>query len=310
MRVLVSGASGFIGAELRKKLEARGDSVVPVVRRQPGPGELGMDLSARSLDASKLPEALEGFDAVVHLAGAPIFSRWSHKRREEIMASRVTAGNLLARKLSSASSPPSVFVTGSAIGYYGDRGDELLDETAGPGTGFLADVCRAWEEAARPAAEAGLRVVAVRTGLVLGNGGTLKAQLPIFKAGLGGRLGSGRQWMSFISLEDEVRVLMRAMDDETVAGPLNAVSKEPVRNRDFTAELARALRRPGALFVPAPLLRLGLGRQLADELILTSQRVHPGVLERVGFSFTHPDLDSALSYALAGAAFTADRPAA
>ncbi len=299
MRILLSGSTGFIGRALAEALSARGETVVRL-SREPGPGEIGIDLERGRLELSRLDRAsLGGLDAAVHLAGAPILRRWSARQREAIMSSRVALGHLLARYLGGLEERPRVYVTGSAVGYYGDRGEELLDEESSAGSGFLADVCRAWEASAAPAAQAGIRTVAVRSGIVLGRGGALKAQLPLFRAGLGARLGTGRQWTSWISLEDEVGALLRAVDDERIAGPLNAVSPNPVRNSELTATLARLLNRPALLFVPAPLLRLGLGRGPADEMLLASQRVRPAVLERAGFAFSHPELEGALRAVLA-----------
>ncbi|MHB8244460.1 MAG: TIGR01777 family oxidoreductase [Acidimicrobiales bacterium] len=295
MRVLVSGTTGFIGTAVVDHLRRRGDVVVALTRRAPQVGEVGLDLAAGRLDTTRLPGGtLEGVDATLHLAGAPIIGRWTAKRREEIRSSRIAVGDLLARSIAVLERPPSVHVTGSAIGIYGDRGDDILDESSAPGAGFLAELCRAWEAAAAPATAAGIRTVAVRTGIVLGKGGALGAQLPLFKLGLGGRLGSGRQWLSWISLEDEVRAILFALDEASVAGPINATAGNPVRNSDFTAALARALHRPAALAVPAPALRLILGPGPADEMLLASQRVTPARLLGEGFEFRHTTLEEAL----------------
>lgn len=301
MRVLLTGSSGFIGTALAAALAARGDSVVPVVRGEPQKGAVVADVGAGLLDCSRLPDGtLEGIDASVHLAGAPILGRWTPRRREEIRSSRIALGSLLASALAKLERPPSVHVTGSAVGYYGDRGEELLDESCPPGDGFLAGLCRAWEEAASPAAEAAIRTVAVRTGIVLGKeGGALPVQASMFRFGLGGRLGSGRQWVSWISREDAVRAILHALDDTTLSGPLNLVAPHAVRNSEFTRALAAAVRRPAVLAVPAPFLRLALGGGTAEEMLLASQHATPTRLLENGFRFEQPDLSSALSAGLA-----------
>lgn len=299
MRILLSGASGFIGRELAKRLGERGDVVVPVTRRPPRPGEVGVDFAAGRLDCSQLPGGtLEGIDASVHLAGAKIATRWTSRTREEIRSSRVTLGHLIARSISLLERRPHVHLTGSAVGYYGDRGDEILDEGSSFGTGFLPDLCRAWEDAAAPAEDAGIRVVAVRTGIVLGRGGLLGEILPLFRLGLGGRLGRGRQWISWISLEDEVSALLHLLDDGNVEGPVNLTSPAPVRNAEFTAALGRVLHRPALLGIPAQALRLALGRGPADELLLASQRVEPRQLQASGFTFAVADITEAFAAAV------------
>jgi len=304
MRIAVTGASGFIGGALVRALKERGDDVYPVVRRPPGPGEVGIDLVGRRLDTSRLPDdGLEGIDAAVHLAGAPISTRWSAKHLEDMRSSRVAVGDLLARSLAALERPPGVLVSGSAVGIYGDRGDEVLDETSAQGSGLLADLCRSWEASTAPAAERGVRVVTVRSGIVLGGhggagGGILAAEVPVFKLGLGARLGTGRQWTSWVSLDDEVAVILRAVDDPGLAGPVNSVSPNPVRNSELTEAIAGALGRRARLGVPAAVLRLGLGRGAADELLLASQRVLPGKLSGVGYVHAFPDISGALAAAL------------
>ncbi len=299
MRVLLSGANGFIGSALADALRSRGDVVVPVTRRPSGPGEVGVDLGAGRLETSRLPGgSLEGVDASVHLAGAPIIGRWTTRRQEEIRSSRIALGELIARSLAALERRPAVHVTGSAIGIYGDRGEELLDESSETGSGFLADVCRAWEAAAEPAAAAGIRTVTVRTGIVIGRGGALGPQLPLFKLGLGGRLGSGRQWVSWISLRDEVGAILHALSDGGLTGAVNATSPNPVRNEEFTAALARALRRPAVLAVPAAALKLALGAGPAKEMLLASQRVRPSRLLGSDYRFAEPTLEEALATAL------------
>ena len=303
MRTLVSGASGFIGRALLDRLRQDGHDVSCIVRHDPRPGDVLFDAASRSLDASRLPGGtLDGFDAVFHLAGAPIpLRRWGARTRELIRASRVTTTLALARALAATDAPPPVLVCASAIGIYGERGEEVLDEQSAAGEGFLAEVCRAWEAAAAPARAAGIRVVAARTGLVLGAGGGLvKAQLPAFRAGLGARLGSGRQWQSWISLTDEIEALLHAAACDELDGPCDLVAPEPVRNAELTDALAAALGRRARLALPAPLLALALGES-AREMALASQRVIPRRLQETGFTHRLPDLHTTLVLATRGA---------
>ncbi len=295
MRIVVTGSSGLIGRALVSTLIANGHDTAVLVRRTAGRGEARWDPSRGQIDAG----ALEGADAVVHLAGAGIGdSRWTAARKEVILRSRVESTTLLSHTLATLSQPPSVLVSASAIGYYGDRGDEELTETSGPGTGFQAEVCRAWEGATAEAETAGIRVVHLRSAVVLSrHGGALGRQLVLFRAGLGGRLGSGKQWFSWISLRDEIGVILRAIEDASLAGAVNASAPSPVTNREFTKELARTLHRPAVLRVPPFALHIALGRQLADELLLGSLRVLPGRLADTGYSFQDPALESALSVA-------------
>jgi uncharacterized protein (TIGR01777 family) len=224
--------------------------------------------------------------------------RWTTAYRHEMRTSRVDSTRALAQTLAGLRRPPRTLVVASAVGIYGDRGEEVLDETSAPGTSFLADLCRQWEEAARPAAEAGIRVVHPRFGVVLGRGpGALAKMLPVFRMGLGGRLGSGRQWMSWISLEDTVAAILFALETPWLAGAVNVVSPNPVRNAEFTRALARHVHRPAVLPVPAFALRLALG-QMADEALLASARVIPAKLLSAGFKFAYPTLDGALAAAL------------
>jgi uncharacterized protein (TIGR01777 family) len=292
MRVVLTGASGLIGQALKARLDADGHETVVLVRRAPGPGQARWDPAGPSIDSG----ALEGADAVVHLAGAGIGDkRWTPARKAVILESRVQSTTLLCEALAGLTQPPSVLVSASAIGYYGDRGDEELTETSGPGTGFQADVCRAWEDATAAAEQALIRVVRLRSAVVLsGHGGALGRQLPLFRAGVGGRLGSGRQWFSWISLRDEVSVILHAMNETSVVGALNASAPHPVTNREFTRELGRVLHRPAVLAVPPVALRLALGRQLVDELLLGSLRVLPARLTESGFRFDDPTVDGAL----------------
>jgi hypothetical protein len=292
MRFVLTGASGLIGQALKARLTADGHETVILVRRAPGPGEARWDPPSSSIDS----DALEGADAVVHLAGAGIGEkRWTPAQKDVILQSRVQSTTLLCGALAHLERPPPVLVSASAIGYYGDRGDEELTESSGPGTGFQADVCQAWEEATAAAETAPIRVVHLRSAVVLsGQGGALGRQLPLFRAGVGGRLGSGRQWFSWISQRDEVSVILHAVKEASLVGALNASAPSPVTNREFTKELGRVLHRPAVLAIPPLALRLALGRQLADELLLGSLRVLPTRLMASGFRFEDPTVDVAL----------------
>ncbi len=293
--VAVTGASGFLGSALVPFLTAGGHRVRAVVRSEPGTGEVAWDPAAGRIDAA----ALEGVDAVVHLAGEGLATRrWSPAHREAVRSSRVEGTGLLAGGLAGLARPPAVLVCASAVGIYGSRGDEVLDEEAPTGTGFLADVGRAWEAAADPAREAGIRVVHLRFGIILSpSGGALATMLLPFRLGIGGRLGSGRQWMPWISLDDAVGVIHHAMLSDALAGPVNAVSPRPVTNAAFTRTLGRVLRRPTVATVPAPVLRLAVGA-MADEALLASLRVVPGRLQGSGYPFRHPELEAALRHVL------------
>ncbi len=273
--------------------------MIPLVRRR-APGGAWWDPAAGVMGDDAL-DALRSADAVIHLAGAGLGDRrWSADRRREIVASRVAATALLCRTLAGLERRPAVLVSASAVGFYGDRGDEELTEASAPGTGFLADLCRQWEDATTPAAEAGVRVVRLRSGVVLsGRGGALARQLPLFRMGVGGRLGDGRQWLSWITLADEVGVVLHALDHPSVEGPVNATAPSPVTNRAFTAALGRALHRPAVLAVPAVALRVALGSELASEMILAGQRVLPARVLGDGYRFVHPTLDVALAAVLA-----------
>jgi uncharacterized protein (TIGR01777 family) len=293
MHVVISGSSGLIGQSVVAALRARGDQVTALVRRPPAAGDAQWDPVAGSIDTC----ALDGSDGVVHLAGAGIGDkRWSAPRRAEIVSSRVQTTTLLAHTLAGLGHPPTVLVSASAVGFYGDRGDEVLTEESTGGTGFLADVCRAWEDATEPAGQAGIRVVRLRSGVVLASGGgALARQLPLFRYGIGGRLGSGRQWLSWITLADEVRAILHALDEPAVQGAVNATAPEPVTNRVFTRALGQALHRPSVLAVPGFALRVVLGPDLASEMVLAGQRVLPAKLTTTGFTFEEPRIDSALA---------------
>ena len=295
--VAVTGASGLIGTALTAALEKRGDRVVPIGRR-PTDGGVVWDPGARQIDET----TLDDIDAVVHLAGERIDGRWTATKKRRILDSRVEGTEVLAGALANLDHPPAVVVSASAIGFYGDRGDEELTEDSQPGTGFLAEVCERWEAAAAPIASPDTRLVLARTGIVCTpDGGALGRMLALTRLGLGGRLGNGRQWWSWITLEDEVRALLHLLDTP-VAGPVNLVAPGTCRNAEFVRTLARALRRPAVLPAPALALRAALG-EMANGLLLASARVQPVGLEDSGFSFRSPDLTSAIAELL-----SPDRP--
>ncbi len=291
MRVAVTGSSGLIGTALRRALDADGHQVIRVVRGAAEQGSIHWDIARREIDVA----ALEGLDAVVHLAGEGIGERrWTPEQKRKILDSRVQGTALLTEALSSLTDKPPVLVSGSAIGYYGDRGDEQLTETSGPGSGFLTEVATAWEGATAPAAAAGIRVANIRTGIVLDrDGGALARMASIAKVGLLGRLGSGRQWMSWLALVDEVRVI-RFLIDTDISGPVNATAPGPVTNAVFTKALGRVLHRPTVVPVPGFGPKLLLGGELATALLLEGQRVLPEVLLEAGFEFRYDDLETAL----------------
>jgi uncharacterized protein (TIGR01777 family) len=299
MDVAVTGSSGLIGSALGPALARAGHRMIPIVRSQSGgKGDaVRWDPDAGSIDAG----GLEGIDAVVHLAGENIgASRWNDAQKARIRDSRVRGTILLAQTLAKLAKPPKALVSGSGVNFYGDRGDEILTETSRSGTGFLADVCRRWEAATEPAQEAGIRVVHLRSGIVLsGGGGALDKMLTPFRFGVGGRMGSGSQWMSWISIDDEVGAIVHLLGEGAPAGPVNATAPNPVTNADFSKALGQALKRPAVMPVPAPALRLLLGREMADELILGSMRVLPTRLLDAGYAFSAPDVGPALQRMLA-----------
>ncbi|GHJ38115.1 TIGR01777 family oxidoreductase [Streptomyces sp. TS71-3] len=287
-RIAVAGASGLIGSALVRSLGSDGHEVVRLVRRAPrGPDEVRWDPERQEIDAA----GLTGCTAVVNLAGVGIGdSRWTEAHKKAMRDSRVLGTATLAEAMASLEEPPKVFVNGSAVGFYGDTGARAVDEGAPPGDGFLASLCVAWEEAAAPAQEAGVRTVFSRTGLVVsGRGGAWARMFPLFKAGLGGRLGDGRQYWSCISLHDEVAALRHLIDTEELSGPVNVTGPEPRTNREVTAAMGRVLHRPTLFTVPAPALRIALGELAGDTL--ASQRVLPAKLLESGFSFAFPDIE-------------------
>lgn len=295
MKIAITGSSGLIGSALRGRLAADGHQVVRIVRREAGTGEVRWDPTAGELD----PGALEGIDAVVNLAGAGIGDeRWSDERKRVLVESRTESTDLLARTIAGLDRPPTVLLSGSAIGYYGDRGDEQLTEESAPGGGFLSELCVAWEAATAPAEAAGVRTAHLRTGIVLSTaGGALAQMLLPFKLGIGGRLGSGQQWMSWISIDDHVRAVMHLLTAD-VAGPVDLTAPQPVRNEAFTKALGRELGRPTVLPIPRIGPRLLLGKELAETLLYESQRVLPSVLERSDFAFRHENIEDALAAVL------------
>ena len=293
MKVVVTGASGLIGSALAKSLTADAHDVVRLVRREPrAADERQWDPSGGDLD----PALMDAADAVVHLAGAGIGDkRWTEDYKQTILRSRVDGTTTIATAIARATDPPNVLLSASAVGYYGETGDEGADESSPNGQGFLADVVRQWEAATAAAETAGVRVVHARTGVVLSaEGGALGKVLPLFKLGLGGRLGNGQQWMSWIAIADHITALRFLLDRADLAGPINVTAPEPVRNRDYTKAIGRAVHRPALAVVPATALRVALGG-FADEGVLVSQRVVPARLEDAGFPFTYADIDSALT---------------
>jgi uncharacterized protein (TIGR01777 family) len=296
VRIALTGSRGLIGASLVPHLRSAGHEVTRIVRGKAHPDEVLWNPEEGTIEADKL----RGVDAVVHLAGAGVGDhRWSASYKNSILSSRVSGTTTLAEALSSLPHVPAVMVSASAVGYYGSRGDELLTEDSAAGTGFLADVCRQWESATAMAASAGIRVVTLRTGVVLSAaGGALKRQLPPFRLGLGARLGRGDQQLSWITRPDAVAAIAFLMERDALSGPFNLTAPHPVPNAEFTQELGRALRRPAKLFVPAAALRLVVGDEMTAEFLLASQRAVPERLLAAGFDFTDATLPGALVTAL------------
>jgi uncharacterized protein (TIGR01777 family) len=298
MIVAITGSSGLVGTALADALEADGHLVRRLVRRpvRDDEGEIRWDPAAGTIDAAEL----SGVDAIVHLAGESLAAhRWTEAAKARIRDSRILGTRLLCRTVAGLTSKPSVMVSASAVGYYGDRGDEPVDESSPPGRGFLAELCQQWEAETVPARDADIRVVNLRLGVVLSrNGGALAKMLTPFKLGLGGVIGSGRQYLSWITLDDAVRVIQFALSAAAVCGPVNAVTSEPVTNREFTKTLGRVLGRPTFFTMPAFAARAAFG-EMADEMLLAGVRVAPRALASAGFVFQHPQLEPALRHVLA-----------
>ena len=289
-RILVSGASGPIGAALVPALKAGGATVTRLVRSSAGgPDQIAWDPS-RPLS----PDLVSGFDAVIHLAGESIVGRWTAAKKRRILDSRTQGTGHLAEAAAKASPLPRVFISASAVGFYGSRGDEILREDSASGEGFAAEICRQWEAAARPAAKAGIRTAQMRIGVVMSaDGGALPEMLTPFRLGLGGRLGNGRQWWPWVSVRDVVGAIQHVLDHESLSGPVNTVAPNPVTNAEFTRILASVLKRPALFPMPAFAVRLLFG-EMGIELFLGSQRVEPAKLVASGYQFQHPELKNAL----------------
>jgi uncharacterized protein (TIGR01777 family) len=295
MRILISGATGMVGSALMRLLQLAEHQVRRLTRTKRQGDDVLWDPSAGQIDGN----ALECFDGIVHLAGENIASRrWNEAQKARIRDSRVQGTRLLCESLAKLEHRPKVLVCASAIGFYGNRGDEVLDESSPAGSGFLADVCREWEAATQPAGDAGIRVVNLRFGVILSpTGGALAQMLTPFRMGVGGRLGSGQQYMSWIMLDDAIGIVAHALTAESLQGPVNAVAPEPVTNLEFTKTLGRVLGRPTIFPMPASVARLALG-EMADALLLASTRVVPRMLEGSHYKFRHPQLEHALRHLL------------
>lgn len=297
MKVVLTGATGMIGAALAEALSKQGHQVLRLNRQksaQESQDGIIWDPQAGKIDASQL----EGCDAIVHLAGEPVAQRWNDEVKSKIRNSRLESTKLLSKTIASLKSPPKVFVCASAIGFYGDRGAEAMTEQSSPGKGFLADLCQEWEKATEAASKTGIRTVNVRIGVVLSTkGGALAKMMPPFLIGAGGNLGSGKQYMSWISLDDVVEVISFAIQNDKISGPVNAVAPNPVTNAEFTKDFGKAIGRPTIFPVPAFGVQLLFG-QMADEMLLTGAKVLPSKLESAGFKFRYPQLPEALKHAL------------
>jgi len=302
MKILITGATGLVGSALAKTLQGAGHTICRLVR----PGTTGSASAASTgfdvkwdPTTGELAGAAVGGDAVVNLAGASIAGgRWTTERKQLLRSSRIDSTRALVSAVAKMAIRPRVLVSASATGFYGDRGDDLLDESSASGTGFLSDIARDWEAEALKAESLGIRVALARFGIILStHGGALPQMMHPFQFGLGGKLGSGQQWMSWITLQDVCGILQLAIENNAVRGPINVVSPQPVRNAEFTVALARAMHRPAIFAAPAFALRLALG-EMADQLLLSSQRVQPAQLSRLGYKFVYPELQSALAEVL------------
>lgn len=292
MRVLITGASGFIGTALSSALRDRGDEVVPLGRSSSDSGPR-WDITEGYIE----PGALDGIDAVVHLAGASILPPWTKTRKRRILDSRVQGTDLIARAVAEAGTP--MLLTASGMDYYGDRGEDLLTESEPVGTGFMAEVCAAWETAAAPAVAAGARVCHFRTSLALdGSDGSLPLMMLPFKMFVGGPIGGGRQWWSWISIDDEVRAILHLLDHGGIRGPVNLASPNPVRNKEFMAALGKAMGKPSWFPTPGFLVKAVIGKGPAESLVLESKRIVPAVLEKTGFAFSYPEIGDAMVRAM------------
>jgi uncharacterized protein len=297
MRILMTGSSGLIGSALIPFLAGQGFQVVRLVRQKTAPGE---NVAVWDPDEGKLQmSSMEQTDAVVHLAGENVAEgRWTERQKKRIRESRVQGTRLLSESLAQLEAAPRVLVSASAVGFYGSRGDEVLTEESSPGSDFLAEICKEWEAATEPARQKGIRVVNFRIGMVIsGKGGALSAMLPAFKAGAGGKLGDGQQFVSWIALDDLTLAISHVIANESISGPVNAVSPNPVRNVEFTEILGKVLGRPTFVSMPAPVVRLIFG-EMADALLLASQRAEPRRLLDTGFTFQFPDLETTLRHLL------------
>ncbi len=296
MKILVAGAGGLVGSALVLSLESDGAEINRLVRSSPKANEIEWHPNHGGIDATRL----EGFDAIINLAGENIAEgRWTDEKKRKIRDSRVDGTHRLSEAIAKLATKPRVFLCASATGFYGDRDDEILDETSDSGGGFLANVCRDWEGATEPAAKAGVRVVNLRFGPILAReGGMLGKMLTPFKLGMGGKVGSGKQYISWVAIDDVIGAIKLALADESIHGPLNVVSPNPVTNEEFTKTLGEVLSRPTVMSIPAFAARLAFG-EMADEMLLVSQRVAPKKLNEAGYQFKHPELESALRHYLA-----------